>query len=155
MRLKRCAQCGGTDLRDVNEAVVRTFDAITVSARLPAQRCTKCKEVYFHGPVIERFDLEVARRLAELGAGTGRAFQFMRKTAGIRAVDLAALLGVTGETISRWERGKVPVDRAAFVLLGSIVLDRLSGRSTTVDRLRAVGDRPKKQHVRIRIKSAA
>ncbi len=39
----------------------------------------------------------------------------------LRATDLADLLGVAAETLSRWERGERPVDRAALTVIGALV----------------------------------
>ncbi|HTP29443.1 MAG TPA: hypothetical protein VMK12_27735, partial [Anaeromyxobacteraceae bacterium] len=51
---------------------------------------------------------------------------------------LAELLDVTIETISRWEHGKQSLDRRAVALLASMVLDRIEGRTSTLDRLKAL-----------------
>ena len=61
----------------------------------------------------------------------------MRKAAGFRAAEFADLLGVTEGTVSRWENGHAPVDRAAWAALAAIVTERLADQSSTVDRLRA------------------
>ncbi|MDX2088302.1 MAG: helix-turn-helix domain-containing protein [Kofleriaceae bacterium] len=62
----------------------------------------------------------------------------MRKALGMRAVDLAQLLDVTAETVSRWETGKIDVETRAFALLGTLVIERLEGRDDAVQRLRAI-----------------
>jgi hypothetical protein len=51
-------------------------------------------------------------------------------------VVVADLLGVTPETMSRWENGQRPVDRAAWLTLGSVVLEQASRRPETLERLR-------------------
>ena len=75
----------------------------------------------------------------------------MRRVLGAKAVDVAELFGVTPETISRWETGRVPFDRAAWITLGTIVLDRLEGSEVTIDRLRAAATpntrRPREIHL--------
>ena len=48
----------------------------------------------------------------------------MRRVLGLTGPELGKLLGVRFETISRWERGEVPVDRGAWLLLGGLVLER-------------------------------
>jgi len=70
---------------------------------------------------------------------SGEAFRFMRKAAGLRAKELAELLDVTPETISRWEKEHRQPDRKAMMVLGDLVLDRLKGEETALDRLRALG----------------
>src|SRR5207253_1158815 len=85
-------------------------DGHRFSAFVPALRCECCGEVYLDGQALSRFELLVAGELARSGAQSGEAFQFMRKSIGMRAIDLGKLLDVSHETISRWETGKRPVD---------------------------------------------
>jgi transcriptional regulator with XRE-family HTH domain len=44
-----------------------------------------------------------------------------RRRAGLRALDIAAMLSVTPETVSRWERGTVETPRAAAYVLGDLL----------------------------------
>jgi transcriptional regulator with XRE-family HTH domain len=76
------------------------------------------------------------------GPATGEAFRFMRKVLGIPAIELAELLDVAPETVSRWENGKLPIERRALALLASMVLDRVEGVTTTLERLRSLRDPP-------------
>jgi hypothetical protein len=48
------------------------------------------------------------------------------------------LFSVDRGTVSRWENATLRVDRSAFVVLGGLVMERLSGRSDTLSRLKAV-----------------
>jgi transcriptional regulator with XRE-family HTH domain len=88
--------------------------------------------------------LLVASQLLDLGVATGAAFRFMRKALGLRAVDLAELLNVNAATVSRWENGKVAVDRAALATLAAAASERLDDRDSTLARLRRLreGKRP-------------
>jgi transcriptional regulator with XRE-family HTH domain len=87
---------------------------------------------------MKREELLVASHLVGLGITGGAAFCFMRKIHGLRAVDLAALLDVTGETISRWETDKVPVPRCVLSTMTALAADKLVGKTDTIDRLRAM-----------------
>ena len=120
---------------------------------VPASTCPSCGEVYYDGPALGRFEVAIARELAERGLVGGRAFQFMRRALGMRAVDLAELLDVAPETISRWEAGARDVDRAAWTALASLVLDRAEGRDRVISILRALCE-PQKQPKSIRIDSS-
>jgi DNA-binding transcriptional regulator YiaG len=93
--------------------------------------------------VLEAFELAVARKLADSGESAGEAFRFMRKAIGLPATELAELLGVARETISRWENGERPVDRGALAVLGGLVEDRCNGTTSTRDRLQAIAKPPK------------
>ena len=155
--MKRCAQCSSTKLAKVEETEEVHVGKWTFTATLPATRCTSCGETYINGEVLCRFEGYAARKLAELGIREGAAFRFMRKTLGMRAADLAELLSVTPETVSRWENDKNEVDLAAFTTLGSLIVDKLEGRTTTLDSLRAVHERtkPKSRSIRVEVPGAA
>jgi DNA-binding transcriptional regulator YiaG len=117
-----------------------------------ASACPKCSEVFYEGDSLRRFEVAVALTLAERGMVSGRAFQFMRRALGMRAVDLAELLDVAPETISRWEAGARDVDRAAWTALAGLVVDRAEGRDRVISILRALGE-PRKQPKNIRVDS--
>lgn len=76
---------------------------------------------------MQRAELEMAAVLADAGPITGESFAWMRKALGLQSKQLAHLLDVRAETITRWETSVVPVDRAAWLTLGELVLER-SGR---------------------------
>lgn len=134
----RCVQCQGGDFETTSVRDEIRIGGHVFKTEMPAERCTKCGETYFAGPDLERFDLLVARALASQGVTTGAAFKFMRKALMMRASELADLLGIRPETISRWETEKGPVDLCAFATLGGMVIDRLAGNNNTVDRLLAL-----------------
>jgi putative zinc finger/helix-turn-helix YgiT family protein len=141
--MKRCVECKGS-LKAVQTKEVITIGEHRISLSLPARRCESCRESYIDGEVAERADLIVASRLLDLGIATGAAFRFMRKALGLRAIDLAELLNVDAATVSRWENGKVAVDRAAIAALAAAASERLEGRDATLTRLRCLreGKRP-------------
>jgi DNA-binding transcriptional regulator YiaG len=118
-------------------------DSITVGehtfkALLPARRCGGCGAVSFGAGTLERFELRVAAELAKAGASSSEVLRFMRKALQLRAADLAELLDVAPETVSRWETGKLRAEHRTLALLGSLVEDKVEGRSSTMDRLRAL-----------------
>jgi putative zinc finger/helix-turn-helix YgiT family protein len=142
--MKQCVKCHGPlSATEIPEEI--TVAGATFSGKVRAQRCDACGEVYIAAEDAMRFDLRVARELGSLGAAQGEAFRFMRKAIGMRAADLATLLGVAAETVSRWERGERPVDRAALTVLGALVTDKLEGRATTMKLLKAQQD-PQEVH---------
>lgn len=137
----KCVYCRDSALEDtIVEDEIR-IGAHVFKTSMPAQRCPRCGETYISGQSLERFDLLVSRALADQGVVNGAAFKFIRKALGLRAADLADLLGVRPETISRWENDKVPVDVCAFTAVGSLVVDRLQGQDSTLRRLRALQSR--------------
>ncbi|MBI5514883.1 MAG: helix-turn-helix domain-containing protein [Deltaproteobacteria bacterium] len=108
------------------------------TAQLPALRCPRCGEVYLPGPAVGAFDDAVTRALVEAGASDGDALRWLRRAAGLRAADLAALLDVRPETVSRWETEASPAPRAAVYALGTLALASVYGQTAPLERLRAL-----------------
>ena len=135
--MKRCTRCDGVLVARKVDVSRDVADHVFV-ASLPARLCRSCGETSYEAAVLQRFDLHVANRLAEAGVGGGAAFRFMRKALGLRAVDLAELLDVSAETLSRWETEKRALDRGALAVLAACVRDALAGRTSTIDTLRAL-----------------
>lgn len=136
--MKRCYKCKGEKL--VETTVLETLEVggKTFEGEIPAIKCSACGEIAYPGPALESFELNAAGELARHGEVSAEVFGFLRRAMGVRAVELAELLDVTRETVSRWEHGHQPVERRAAALLSAMVLDRLEGRTTTLDRLKAL-----------------
>ena len=143
-----CKTCGGRSTR------IRQREEVLVSGRrfvvtLPARSCRSCG-VSVDPASHERMDLEIACELARDGPASGETFRFMRTALGMRAVELADLLGVAAETVSRWENEQRSVDGPAWIALGSIVLEKARLTVSTLERLRALrGPRARARSVRI------
>jgi DNA-binding XRE family transcriptional regulator len=117
--MKRCYKCKGETLAETKVEERIEVAGKTFTASVLAIKCAACGELYYPGPVLE-------------------SFGFMRRALGLKAVELAELLDVTHETVSRWEHGHQPVERRAVALLSAMVLDRLEGQTTTLDRLKTL-----------------
>ena len=149
--MKRCTHCDSAALlAETTAENTREVAGHLFVAFLPAKRCNACGKVYFDAAILERFELYVAAALAEAGVKSGAAFRFMRKAIGMRAAELAQLLDVSAETVSRWETAKRSVDRGALALLGGLVRDAIAGRTSTLEQLRALREpRPLSKTVKI------
>jgi putative zinc finger/helix-turn-helix YgiT family protein len=134
---RRCGACGRAELRDGVQTLSVTLPrcGVVASVATPARRCSGCGELHVDGDVLSRAHLSVCCALADRGIHGGDVLRHMRKALGLRAADLARLLGVTPETVSHWETGKVPPARAAFATLAAMSEEALDGRTTTRDRL--------------------
>jgi len=146
---KVCVSCGEPRLQKGNVELVREVGEHVFSARVSGLLCGGCGESIVDQEDGERFDLAIAELLSET-APTGDAFRFLRKVAGLRARDFARMLGVTGDTISRWENGRHAIDRAAFFLLGTIVRERRQGSTAMLDLL-ARAELPKALPARVEV----
>jgi putative zinc finger/helix-turn-helix YgiT family protein len=134
----RCYSCKGEALTAATAELELAIAGRTFQTTVAAIRCTGCGEQTIPGLALGAFELDVAGELARHGEVSAEAFKFMRKAIGMRAVEFAGLLDVTHETVSRWEHGHLPVERRAAALLSAMVLDRLEGCTTTLDRLKAL-----------------
>lgn len=136
--LNRCVECKHEGLQEARETVTRTVAGHTFQAELDVLTCPSCDMTYYHADTVGAFDLQVAAWLAEHGVGGSEAFQFMRRVLGIKGAELAGLLDITPETLSRWGKGHRPPDTKALSILGSMILDRAEGHDRTLQRLRSL-----------------
>ena len=136
--MKRCYDCKAEKLVDATADLELEVNGRKFQTTVPAIRCAGCGKQTIDGFALGAFELSTAGELARRGEVSPESFKFMRKTLGMRAVDLAELLDVTPETISRWENDKQPIDRKAAALLSAMVIDRLEGRTTILDRLKTL-----------------
>src|SRR5262245_31438496 len=150
----KCVTCSNGQMTPSPVEIRREVGDHVFIATVPGYRCDACGEIQFEGTDLARFELEVAKTLAESGVASGDAFRWMRKALDLRAIDVAELFSVTPETVSRWETGRVAADRAALALLGLMVMDHARGSSATVDSLRAtVRAKPLAKRVEIKLAS--
>ncbi len=122
--MKRCVECKGCLQRRLVEETLQVGGHRFV-ASLPGRVCAGCGETYLDAKTLERFELTVAVDLALAGETKGEVFKFIRKAVGMKATELAELLGVAAETVSRWETGERAVDRGAFALLADMAREML------------------------------
>ena len=128
--------CKNEGLVEIEETDTRTVAGYTFQMELEALSCPVCGETYFPLGEIGRFEKQIAVWLAEEGVSEGEAFLFMRKTLGLKAAELAELLDLAPETISRWEKGHRPPEKRSLSLVASMVLDQAEGHNRTLRRLR-------------------
>lgn len=138
---QKCVTCGENSMRRGDVSLTREVGEHLFSTTVSGLVCAACGETITDLEDGERFDLAVAEILAE-ASPTGDSFRFLRKVAGLRARDLARMLGITADTVSRWENGKHAIDRAAFFVLGKIVHERRAGSTAMLDLL-VRGELPK------------
>ena len=77
------------------------------------KRCSACGVILFDASEVDRQEREVAAGIVARGIRTGIEFKFVRKMADLRATDVADLLDVRPETVSRWETGALELPKLA------------------------------------------
>jgi DNA-binding transcriptional regulator YiaG len=126
--------------------ITRKVAGRTFSVEVPAVEHAE----HGHGvlaPDLQRAEVAIAATLALEGPVHAESFRFMRGALGIAAKDLAELLGVTPETVSRWENGAGEVNRSAWLTLGTIALERAGRPTMTQERMAKIaeGKKPPKE----------
>jgi putative zinc finger/helix-turn-helix YgiT family protein len=148
----KCVMCDSGKVRKANVKWQVTVDGTRFFAKLPGLVCDNCKEEYIDAPVLGRFEVRVAFELAHRGKMSAEAFRFMRTAIGLPSKDLAKMLGVKPETISRWEHGKRELDRCAFALLGGLVCEHVKDCPVPISGLlKAIGKPTKEQSVLLKV----
>ena len=138
--MTKCTSCGASarTFRKTTREQRYQVGETTYRTSVPMEQCPKCGEGFVEGPRLHQAELDVAAEVARRGPAAGETFRFMRKVLGIRGNEMAELLGVRPETISRWEQGHGDVDRAAWALLAGLAMESAEGRRVLRDRLEAL-----------------
>ena len=134
--MRECPHCRSGVVRTKKDQA-RLVSGTCFVVRTAALTCKSCRAVFMAGESLERVDLAIGATLALTGPVSGDSFRFMRKALGLRGSELASLLSVTGETVSRWENGQRPVDLMAWILVGGLVLERGGRPTATAERLQS------------------
>ncbi len=141
-----CHKCRGADIESVPYKDVHKVAGRTFTVEINALSCTACGEIVIPGDSLKASDMVVAEDIAMNGPVCGETFRFLRKALNMTAAELAILLEVAPETISRWEKDARNIDHAAWINLGSLVLDTAAGNTATAARMQALveGRKPRK-----------
>jgi DNA-binding transcriptional regulator YiaG len=150
LAMRRCPTCDGRLLQSTKDEWVEVAGRRFV-ASVSAQACVSCSGMFVGSSSMAELEMAVSCELAKSGPLSGETFRYMRKSLGMRAIVLAKLLGITAETISRWENRQRAVDRAAWVVLGGLVLENAGRPPATFERLQIVGEAGRKRVAAVRI----
>lgn len=112
----RCPNCKTDTLRPWSGTITRMDVEIPTSG----DRCSTCDETLFAFAEVERQSRVLAEAIVDRGIQSAADFKFVRKAIGLKAAELAALLDVTAETVSRWERGHIVIPLAVAFTVGEL-----------------------------------
>ena len=99
-----------------------------------------------YGPGVAIDDVDglhraIARRLVHARRPlAGKEVRFLRKELDLAQEGLAALLGCTGQTVARWEKGETAIPGAADRLVRLLYLEREEGRPRIQELLEALAE---------------
>ncbi len=72
----------------------------------------------------------------------------------MKATELAELVDVAPETLSRWETGAKAVNPVVWVTVAAMALDKLAGRATTLKQLHAAKEPASAKPVELHVNAA-
>ena len=137
----KCMGCGGkmTTRRQNYKYDACGLPGVTLGD-VEVSRCGTCGEVEVAVPNIEGLHRLLAQAVAGKKAKlTGHEVRFLRKWLGLSGVDFSEHIGVTAETVSRWEQGATPMGASAERLLRWMVMTREPVSEYPMDALKQVG----------------
>lgn len=106
----KCIQCG--QKMEVRHETRRSYAGLedVVVEGVEVRHCSSCGEEEVSYPNIEALHTRIAQSLAEKTAAlTPREVRFLRTYLGLASEDLSKRMGVTRDTVVRWERGDKPL----------------------------------------------
>ena len=126
----KCTECGTTmktqrENYRYDESGLKKVTLVGIEV----SRCPRCGNYEVSIPHMEDLHRLIARAVIEKTTRlTSEEVRFLRKSLGWSGVDFARNMGVTEETVSRWENGAIPIGPQADRLLRLMVAQ---GRLTT------------------------
>jgi putative zinc finger/helix-turn-helix YgiT family protein len=121
----KCPVCGSAELTITHEPYKYDESGLpnVTLANIEIRRCGKCGEELPAIPRVAELHKAIARALARRHAKlSGAEVRFLRKYLGHSGADFATLIGVTRETVSRWENDKEPIGGTSDRLLRLLVV---------------------------------
>ncbi len=111
---RRCPICGKGKLTTAYEARKYGRGINVTLVNVPVRRCAECGEEFLTIPAIEELHRLIAHDLARAaGRLKPGEIRFLRTYLGYSSIDFARAIGVTPETVSRWESERNPKPMAA------------------------------------------
>lgn len=145
--MNACPKCQGERIQPGLQRTSRKLFGRTFASQLSGSRCLDCGETYVDAMELLRFELGIAAHIAEHGPLSGESLSWMRRALGYTGEQLAAMLNVRPETLSRWEHGKRDVDRNAWLTTAALVSDEVEGKAGTRERIEALSRPPRMKRV--------
>ena len=85
--------------------------------------CSNCDEEYLRIPNTDTLHRAIAEHIAnDFGRLNNKEFRFLREYLGFSGAFFAKLIGVTRESVSRWENGKAVIPRHMELLIRMLAL---------------------------------
>jgi hypothetical protein len=131
-----CPKCS-TPMREAVISKEYPIAGVAFAVTMPGHVCPVDDSWIVSNEVSQEIDRKAVRAIATHGPATGRTLKYLHAFLQLKGTELAALIGVQPETLSRWESEAQPLAQLAWVTVAAMVLDKLEGRATTTKQLRA------------------
>lgn len=138
----RCLNCGAAmETRRENYHYTGCGLPHVTLQGVEVSRCPRCGETEVAIPHIEALHRAIATALVRKpGKLAPEEVRFLRKSLGWSGADFAAHMGVTPETVSRWEHGSSAMGPTAERLLRLLVVHMAPVQDYSADLLTEIGD---------------
>lgn len=101
--------------------------------------CPRGRSVKIHN--IDGLHAAIGRYLVcERGTLTGPEVRFLRSELLLSQKNLASVLGVTEQTVRRWEIGGVPIPATSDAALRGLYMEHIGGNANVTSTLRKIAD---------------
>jgi putative zinc finger/helix-turn-helix YgiT family protein len=141
-----CIQCGrklATKRENYRYAACGLLNVTLVGVEV--RRCAKCGDHEVVIPRIEKLHQVLAAAvIRQTSRLTKDEIRFLRKYLGYSGVDFAKVVGVSPETISRWENGKEKMGSSAEKLVRMLVVHPQPIRHYSIEALAKISEKPSK-----------
>ena len=141
----KCPQCNSAmkTRRENYRYAASGLSGVTLM-KVEVSRCLKCGEYVVAIPRIEQLHRALATFLSQKRSSfTGAEVNFLRKFLGWSGADFARHIGVTPETVSRWENDKEVMSPPADRALRLMVATRRPVTEYPLESLRNIARKPK------------
>ena len=132
-----CEKCGGPlESRKIPEFAYPALGLPGVVLKNAVEEiyCTRCGTVdSVHFPNMAGLSAAIAvARVKQNTKLNGADIRFLRKALDLNQQELADLIGVRNETVSRWETGRQPIEPPSEKLLRALVAIKLSDQTPAI-----------------------
>lgn len=151
----KCPECGQTMIKGMRDyRYIESGLSNVILKNIPVYKCP-CGNEMPEIRAIERIHQKIAEDLFRKPALlTGEEIRFLRKEMGLKAVELANILGVSKVTVSRWENQTKPIGVVSDRLIRLLYLSFLEkkgklSKEDILNVIRSIKDRPKKIKIEV------
>lgn len=147
----KCSECGEpmTSARENYSYTASGLPYVTLVG-VEVRRCKACGDHEVVLPKIEQLHRAIALALiGKLPRLTAAEVRYLRKYLGWSGADFARHMGVTAESVSRWENDREPMSAVADRLLRLMVATKAPVSDYSLDSLAEVGEQAAPARLRV------